>query len=170
MTIYLVVPLLVIVAILQASVISHLSVWGVFADLPLLVVVSWSLLRGVREGVLWGFIGGVAVDLLSGAPFGAATLSMMLVGALAGLGKTSVFRTHIVFPVLAMFLATVVYDLVFLVIVWLSGSPNLGPALWLGSLVRIILPSALMNAVLMPLIFVMVRMLNNRFGQEEMEW
>ena len=170
MTIYIFVPLLVIAAILQASVISHMSIWGVFADLPLLVVTSWSLLRGVREGVLWGFVGGVAVDLLSGAPFGAATLSMMVVGALAGLGKTGVFRTHVVLQVLAMFLATVVYDLVFLLILWLSGSPNLGPAIWLDSLVRIILPSALMNAVLMPLVFVVVRMLSNRFGQEEMEW
>lgn len=170
MTIYLVILLLLVVAVLQASIVSHLSIWGVFADLPLLVVTSWSLLRGAREGIVWGFVGGVAVDLLSGAPFGAATLSMMLVGFLAGLGKTSVFRAHVVFSALAMFLATVVYDLVFLFILWISGTQSAGPAIWAGSLVRIILPSAVLNAVLMPLIFGVMGMLNNRFIQEEMEW
>ena len=49
-----------------------------------------------------------------------------------------------------MFLATIVYDLLFLLIVQISGSP----VAWLDSLVRIILPSAVLNAVLTPLVFV----------------
>lgn len=166
MTLYLVVPFLAVVAILQATVVPHVAIWGVFPDLPLLIVVSWSLLRGSREGIIWGFVAGLAVDLLSGAPFGAATLGLMAIGFLSGSGHAMVFRTHVALPLVTVFLATVVYGLLFLLVVQISGYA----VIWLGSLFRLILPSALLNAALTPLVFVGMRWLNTRFGREEMEW
>jgi rod shape-determining protein MreD len=165
-TIYLVVPLLAIVAILQSTLVSHFQIWGVFADLPLLVVVSWALLRGSREGLIWGFIAGVAVDLFSGAPFGAATFGLMAAGFLSGLGQSTVFRSQLLLPLIAMLLATIVYDILFMLVVWISGYP----VSWLDSLFRVVLPSAVLNAVLTPVVFVIMRWLNTRFGREEMEW
>jgi rod shape-determining protein MreD len=143
----------------------HLAIWGVFADLPLLVVVSWSLLRGAREGVIWGFVAGLVVDLLSGAPFGAATLSLIAVGFLSGLGQATVFRTHVALPLVAVFLATILYDLLFLLIVQISGQA----VSWLDSLFRVVLPSAVLNAVLTPIVFGVMRWLYTRLGREEME-
>ena len=166
MAIYLVIPLLAAVAILQATVLPHLAIWGVFPDLPLLVVIGWSLVRGKREGLIWGFIAGVTVDLLSGAPFGAATLPMMAVGLLAGMGQATVFGAHAALPMLAMFLATLVYDLLFLSIVYISGQD----VMWLDAFMRIILPSAALNALLMPIAFWGMRKLSTWFGREEMEW
>lgn len=165
MTIYLVVPLLAIIALLQSTIVPHLAIWGVFADLPLLVVVSWGLLGGPREGILWGFIAGFAVDLLSGAPFGAATLAMMAVGFLSGLGEAAVFRGHIALPLLIMFLATFLYDLIFLLVVRMSGTP----VAWVDSLFRLILPSAILNVVLTPVIFLLVRWLHTRLRRRQME-
>jgi rod shape-determining protein MreD len=163
---YLAVPLLVAVAILQSTLVSHFRVWGVFADLPLLLVVSWALLRGSREGFVWGFIAGVAVDLFSGAPFGAATFSLMAAGFLSGLSQSTVFRSQLLLPLLVMLLATVVYDILFLLVVWISGYS----VSWLDSLFRLVLPSAVLNAVLTPVVFLIMRWLNTRFGREEMEW
>jgi rod shape-determining protein MreD len=164
-TIYLVVPFLALIALLQATIVPHFAIWGVFADLPLLVVVSWGLLRGPREGIIWGFIAGFAVDLFSGAPFGAATLSLMAVGFLCGLGEAAVFRGHLVLPLLIIFLATLLYDLIFLLVVRISGAP----VAWIDSLVRLILPSALLNVVLTPVVFLLVRWLHNRLRRREME-
>jgi rod shape-determining protein MreD len=165
-TIYLVVPLLTAIAILQSTVVTHVKIWGGFADLPLLVVVSWGLLRGPREGLIWGFIAGLAVDLLSGAPFGAATFGLMVAGLLSGLGKSTVFRSQIVLPLVSVLLATIVYDIIFLIVVWISGDP----VAWLDSVVYLILPSAVLNAVLTPVVFVIMRWLSTRFGRTEMEW
>ena len=166
MTIYLVVPLLVIVAILQSTIVSHFRIWGVFVDLPLLVVVSWGLLRGPREGLIWGFVAGLTVDLFSGAPFGAATLGLMAVGSLSGLGKSAVFGSQIFLPLITVLLVTIVYDILFLLVVWISGYP----VSWLDSLFRLILPSAVLNTALMPVVFVIMRWLNTRFGHAETEW
>jgi len=166
MTIYLVVPLLAVVAILQSTLVSHFRIWGVFADLPLLVVVSWGVLRGPREGLIWGFVAGLMLDIFSGAPFGAATFGLMAVGLLSGLGKSAVFQSRIVLPMLAVLLATVIYDIIFLIVVWISGYP----VAWLDSLFRLVLPSAVLNTVLTPVIIVIMAWLNARFGREEMEW
>jgi rod shape-determining protein MreD len=165
-TIYLVVPLLVVVALLQSTIVSHFRIWGVFADLPLLVVIGWGLLRGSREGFIWGFVAGVAVDLFSGAPFGAATFGLMAVGALAGLGQSTVFRSQLLWPPVAVGLATIVYDLLFLLITWISGYP----VLWSGNLFYRVAPSAALNAALTPIVFAIMRWLNTRFGHEGMEW
>ncbi|MGD2206843.1 MAG: rod shape-determining protein MreD, partial [Anaerolineae bacterium] len=129
MSIYLVAPLLIVIAILQSTVVPHLTIWDVFPDLPVLVVVSWSLLRGAGEGVVWGFISGLAVDLLSGAPFGAATLSFIAIGFLSGLGEATVFGAHVALPLITTFLATILYDLLFLLIVQISGNS----VDWMGS-------------------------------------
>lgn len=166
MTVYLVVPLLVVVAVIQTSVVPHLAIWGVFADLPLLVVVTWSLLRGAREGVVWGFVAGIAVDSLSGAPFGAATLSLMAAGGLSGLGQATVVRARFLLPSVAAFLASIVSSLVFMLVAQVSGQP----VPWLDTLLRIVLPSALLNALLMPLVFLLMSKLHSWLRRGEMEW
>lgn len=166
MTLYLVVPLLVAIALLQTTLVPRLTMWGVHIDLPLLVVVNWSLLQGSREGAIWGFIGGLAVDLFSGAPFGAATLSMLTVGFLSGIGQATVFRARIVLYLATMFVATLVYDLLFLLVVWISGAA----VIWLESFWRILLPSAALNTAVTPIVFAIMRWLRNRFRREEMEW
>lgn len=165
MTIYLVVPFLVGIVIVQTTIVPRLAIWGVFADLPLLVVVSWSLVRGRREGMIWGFIAGLMVDLLSGAPFGAATLALTAVGFLSGLGEATVFGARMVLPLITMFLATILYHLLFLVVVRISGHP----VAWLDSLVRLVLPTAVLNTALTPVVFLIMRWLYTRFGRTEME-
>ena len=169
MTIYLVVPLLAIVGLLQATLVSRVAIWGVFPDLPLLVVVNWGLLRGSRQGLLWGFVAGIIVDLFSGAPFGAATVPLMAVGFMAGLGETVVFR-NVLLLLLAMFLATVVYDLLFLFMVQISGDllQETGRRVeWSGSLVRVIGPSAVLNALLALVISGGMRVLDRRFRRQD---
>ena len=162
MSIYLVVPMLAFIAVLQATVVSRIRVWGVFPDLPLLVVVGWGLIRGRREGLVWGFVAGTVVDLFSGAPFGAATLPLMAVGFLAGLGTAHVFR-NLLLPLVTIVVATLVYDLLFLFVVRISGLK----VEWLDSVLRIIVPSAILNALCTPVVVGSMRLLYNRFRREE---
>jgi hypothetical protein len=90
----------------------------------------------------------------------------MVAGFLSGLGHAAVFRARIVLLLITMFLVTIIYGLVFLLVLRISGQA----ILWLDRLARVILPSAALNTVLMPLAFVGMRLLHNRFGREEMEW
>jgi rod shape-determining protein MreD len=161
--VYLAIPLLVAIAIVQSTVLPHLAVRGVFPELPVLAVSSWSLLRGPREGLVWGFIAGVAVDLFSGAPFGAATLALLAAGGLSGLARGTVLQLRILLPVATAFVATTAYALVFLAILRVSGQA----VPWLGSLYRIILPVAAINAVLMPVVYGLLYLLHRWIQQRE---
>jgi len=165
-TLYLAVPILIVVGIMQATIVPHIKVWGIFADLPVLVVTSWSLLQGAREGIVWGFIAGLVVDLLSGAPFGAATFSLMAAGFISGMGQATVFRNHIALPLVVTFLATIIYNLIFMLVLQIVGQPMA----WIESLWRIVLPSAVLNTVLTPLVYVPLRLLHHRFVLTEMEF
>ena len=116
--------------------------------------------------MVWGFIAGLAVDLLSGAPLGAATVSLMVVGGLSGLGGATVFRSHIALPLVTVAGATLLYDLLFLLVVQLSGQQ----VIWLESLWRTILPSAVLNMLISPLVLGLMHLLHRWFGGEKMEW
>ena len=59
-------------AILQGAIVARIAD-GPRPDLALLVVLAWSMLRGVTEGAVAGLTAGRALDLLSAAPFGLHT-------------------------------------------------------------------------------------------------
>jgi len=166
LTLYLAVPILMVVGILQATIVPQLKLWGIFADLPVLVVTSWSLLQGAREGMVWGFVAGLVVDLLSGAPFGAATFALIAAGFVSGMGQATVFRTHIALPLIVTFLATIIYNLIFMLVLQIMGQP----VAWLESLWRIVLPAAVLNTFLTPVVYGPLRLLHQRFFLKEMEF
>jgi hypothetical protein len=126
-----------------------------------LVVVSWGL--QALEGILWGFLAG-GRGLVSGTLFGAATLPLMLAGFVAGLGRVHLavqwyfgrddvlVHAHLRFAVSGGFR--------------FSGSA----VVWVDSLVRMVLPSALLNGVLMLPVFGLMRLAHTRFVRTEMEW
>ena len=131
-----------------------------------MAVASWGLLRGTKEGMVWALIGGGCLDLLSGAPFGMITAALLVVSFISGLGESSVFRTHIVLPLVMALVTTPVYGLIMLVILDLTGRP----VAWLDSLTHVVLPSALVNTLLMPLVFWPLQWLHRKTWREEMHW
>lgn len=84
MSLYFGIPILLAAAVMQSVVIERISILGGRPDFVLLVVVTWSIIRGADEGALWGFVGGIFCDLLSGSGLGLWTLSLTAVGLLVG--------------------------------------------------------------------------------------
>jgi rod shape-determining protein MreD len=144
----------------------HLTIMDVKPDLVLLMVISWSLLRGTKEGVIWALIGGIGLDLLSGAPFGTSTVALVVLSLVAGLGELSVFRTRIALPLIATLIATLAYDLFFLLLLQMREAS----IAWTDSLVKVVLPSTLFNVLLSPLVYKALYWLHRKTGPEEMAW
>ena len=111
----------------------------------LLVVVSWSLLRGTREGLLWALGGGFLLDLLSGGPLGATVLALGLSSVITGMGELNVFRDSLWLPLAASLLATAIYDLAYWVILELSSRSGPG----MPMLLQVLAPSMILNALVM---------------------
>lgn len=167
MNIYISALILVGGALLQSSLAPHLSVIGVKPGIVLTLVVSWSVIRGASEGVTWGFIGGLALDLLSGTPVGLSALTLMMVGFLINLGGISLFKSSLVFPLFAVFVASVLSDAVQLVLLQGFGW-NLP---WWEAMASVAVPAAILNAVLMPIVYLPLQWLNRRTQTEgELPW
>jgi rod shape-determining protein MreD len=151
--------LLLAIAVLQTTLLPALSVFGVTPDAMLVVVVCCGLLRGSLDGMMWGFWGGLAIGLLSGAPLGVHALVLMVIGYLAGIGERSPFRAELLVPTAAIAAATAFYMVGVAVLLRLSGWP-----LTLSvSLLHLMVLAILVNAMLMLVCYwLAARLVNTR--------
>lgn len=158
--------MLLIVSLIQSSVGLHLALQGARVDLTLLVVVSWSILRGPGEGLRWAFVGGIWLDVLSGGPFGVQTLALLVVSLVVSLGEVRIFRSHIAMPLASATGATLVYYLLDLGLLQVMGHP----LPWLEAIGGIVLPAMILNTLAMILVYPALRWLHRLTGREELGW
>jgi len=129
---YVIIPLVIALAILQATLLQALPVFGVVPGLWLVVAVAWSLLRGMREGLLVAFFGGLIIDLLSTAPLGVTSLSLMLAIAAATFLQRHLPKNQTLVPALLTALATILFWFVSLLILRLLMPTVIGGQDFLG--------------------------------------
>jgi rod shape-determining protein MreD len=151
--VYLALVLFGAAVLLQGTAVARIRFLGVSPNLVLVIIVAWSLLRGVAAGLPWAFAGGLALDLISGIPLGTSSLALMTACLLAGLGTNQVFASNLLFPILIVSLATVAAGWVVLLTLQIRGVP----VDWIASTVRLIGPEMLLNIALMALIYPAMR-------------
>lgn len=158
MNLYLVAPALALIGLLQTTLAPYIGLWGAKPNLQLLVVISWTLIGGGQEGLWWALIGGLWLDLLGGAPLGASALALLLASYVVSLSASAIFRERLAIRILSGLLAGLVYGLVLLGLLALTGRPTL----WSVTLFKVIVPDAIYNAVLLPVVYVIMLALSRR--------
>jgi rod shape-determining protein MreD len=146
---YLSLPILVIAAILQSTLVPEIRVGGGGPDLILMSVLSWMLLAGTEEGIVWAMVGGIVQDLISGIPTGTSALALVVVAFGANLVFGTIARNNLILPPIVAAMGTVVYHLMLVVLLSILGR-NVAIAY---VLVYVTLPSIVFNFVLMLPIF-----------------
>jgi rod shape-determining protein MreD len=157
---------LVLLAIFQSTIATHIRLFDVSPDLVLTFVVSWVLLEGAKEGIIASLVAGLILDGLSGAPFGSTTLALVVVSLLASLGQVNIFRSARLFPYITVVVATLVYCGISLFLLRMTGRV----VIWGPTLVRIVLPAVLVNILCMPLVYNAVLWLHNHIHPRTVEW
>lgn len=158
MNIYIGIPILMIAAVIQSVGLENLNILGGRPDLVLLLVVTWAIIRGTNDGVLWGFFGGMFCDLLSGGTFGLWTLALTAVGWLAGQPWVHALGPTLMRLALMSVVGTFFGHGVLLVTMILFGySVNFTQAFQ-----NIAVPSALLNLILSPFAFTLLVWVHQR--------
>ena len=139
-------------AVLQCTALSSLLA-GPRPDLVLLVVLAWSIVRGLTEGAIFGILGGLALDVLSAGPFGLFTVLLGAIGTLTAIGEANLFRGSLPLYVVTAAVITLIYYIGVALGLQASGLETYGFA----SFVQQVVPGATWNALLMPFVFVLVR-------------
>ena len=149
MSLYFGIPVLMIAAVLQSAWLEDLHILGGRPDLVLLLVVTWSIIRGANEGALWGFVGGVFCDLLSGSVFGLWTLTLTGVSFLVGQPWVHALGPTVIRIAMMSVIGTIGAHLSLLGLMTLLGYPvNVGRAIQ-----TVAGPAALLNFLLAPFAF-----------------
>lgn len=139
------VPLMLVAAILQATVVPYLRIYGGQPDLVAVVALAWAILDRGMEGMVWAFIGGLFLDLLSGAPMGVSSLALVPVAFLIGLSEARVYRTTFLLPLLFAGGGALMFHLIYLLALqFLAGQPIVWRLVWW----YVTLPSVLFDMVL----------------------
>jgi rod shape-determining protein MreD len=127
-------------------------------DLVLLLVMVWSLLRDFDEAALWGLVGGACIDLYSAGPFGVNALALGITAILAATAG-AVLRQSRGFVLLgyAPFGTITFQMLVLFTLQTLNWSVD-----WPAMVALVMLPSALLNTLLAPIVYWSLRALDER--------
>ncbi len=96
-----------VAAMLQVVIVSSVVIAGGAPDLLLVVVVVLGLLRGSIPGAIFGFVGGLVVDLVTLGTLGVTSLVLTLAGFWAGRYAETTGRERRFAPVIAVGTITV---------------------------------------------------------------
>lgn len=138
-----------VVLLLQTTALSYFVIFGVKADVLLVVFVVLATQNGSFASQIVGFILGLVVDTVTTSPLGYHAFLFSLAGYLFGLGSGKVYFDPVVMPAFLGFLATF-YALIggfLLNFVFRLGQP-LSAFFHVGVLVQLVL-----NLLLAPVVF-----------------
>lgn len=98
---------------LQATVVRHISIFGIRPDLPLIVVVLLGVTRGGTTGTIAGFAIGLAQDLTNPAFLGLNALTKSLLGFGGGSMRSHLNTGSLPLHAAMLFAAVLAHDLVY---------------------------------------------------------
>ena len=133
-------------------------------NLILAFVVAVTALLGLGSGAMWAFLGGLTSNLLTSDPLGSLPLGLLLAAAAVAVLVRLIERPPAAAVFLGGFSGSLVVDVVGLAVLAFTGSASM--ALSPASFVSLLVPSALVNAVLALAVWYGLRAVLTRVGQE----
>ena len=135
--------------LLQTSVLSQLVLGPVRPDLVLLALVAWALTTNTTSAVKAAILGALLLDLFSSAPVGISLVGLLAALLLLRLGEAAGIKGDLLAALVMAFLATLLYDAAYLLVLEAWGDSIDWP-LTLGN---VVLPTAVLNALVMPIVY-----------------
>jgi rod shape-determining protein MreD len=146
---YISLPILLVVAILQSTIVPLMRTFGGGPDLVLVLVVSWTLLAGLEEGIVWAMVGGILQDLLTGIPTGTTALTLVIVVFIVNLVVGEIGKGNFVVPPLAIVASTAGYELGLAILLAI-----LGRGVSFGYVITVVaIPTLLLNVLIILPVF-----------------
>ena len=159
-------PLLLLAAILQSTVINAFVGLTARPILVLVMVIAWSMVpgRGV-QGPVWGLVGGLALDLFSGGPFGAQAIALLAASIPIALIESRLWRGNALFVVGAAGLGSVIFYLIYLLLIMFTGIS----VDWSAAINNVVLPSTGANMLLSMPAYWLARWINAQLYPPDLE-
>ena len=145
-------PVFIILTMAQIGIVSQLHLLRGTADLVMIALVAWTLHDSGSSSWAWAVVAGLLISFVSATP-----LYVPLVGYLVLTLIVRILRRHVWQPpLLAMFLATmlgtILIQFMYFIVLEITGTP----LPWQESLSLVMLPSVLLNLILVLPVYVVM--------------
>lgn len=155
---YLSIPILVIAAAIQSTILPQFRIDNGQPDLIFLLVVAWAVHASLQEGIVWAFVGGMLQDLLSITPLGTSVIGMLLAVFALNALRHQLYRVGIIMITGVTLFGTVLQEAITLLILQFIG---FGTDI-VAAIGNLLLPTLFYNLVLILPVFFIVRRIQKR--------
>jgi len=156
----------VVAALAEFTIVPYLKVGDAVLHPVLVFGVVWAIAGGLEAGLAWGFVGGIAIDILGQRPLGSSAFSLLVAIGIASVIGGLLGRIKIIAPVAATAIASPVYSMLLLVATTALSSASL-TATAFGS----VLPSAAYDTVLAAVVGPLtIAVVLRRQATERVDW
>jgi rod shape-determining protein MreD len=156
----------VVTALVELTVIPYLRIGSAQPHVVLVLAVIVAIAVGVEAGLVWAFVGGLALDVLAQRPLGSTAFALLLCAGAASVLARSLAHLRPIVPIVAVFLASVAYSMIVYAI---SGALGVPPAT--SDPLGPVFPSAVYDGVVGVVIGPLaVAVHDRRMEQERVDW
>lgn len=142
--------------ILQTTFLQYIEIIGVKPNTMVILIVSFSFIRGQLDGAIIGFFGGLLIDIFFGTFLGINAFVGFTTGYLSGIFNDNFYQKNTIIPFILTLCFTFFYEILFYIInILLKGYPNI-----FYFTVKIILPEAIYTSLISIIIYKLLYYLN----------
>jgi rod shape-determining protein MreD len=166
MTLLLVAVAAVATALLELTVGPYIRVGDAQPHLVLVVGVVVTIAIGLDAGLVWAFVGGLALDVIAQRPLGSSAFVLLICLGGAAVLARSFARLRPIVPIGAVFVLSLGYSMLLFVIFGALGVP-----LPVADPINVVLPAAFYDVVLAAIIGPLaIAIHDRRMQQERVDW
>lgn len=141
--------LIIVNFILQTTFLQHIEIMGIKPNTMLILIISFSFIRGQVEGIMIGFFCGILVDIFFGTFLGLNAIIGVITAYLSGFFYNDYYKQSSIIPFSLTLGFTIFYELLFYLInILLKGYPNI-----FYFFIKLVLPEAIYTALLSLIIY-----------------
>jgi len=141
---------------IQTTLVPKIAIFGIFPDLPLILLFVFSIQYGGTRGIWTGFSLGLLIDVFSAGLLGANALAKTIIGGAAGFFDRKNMFIDPIFQLIMLLIAVVIHDVIIYLSNHLANSANI-----FVDLPMFLLVSALPRAVYTTIVAVVVFMISD---------
>jgi rod shape-determining protein MreD len=153
---YVGVPLVILLALSEATVLPMFRVVGLQPNLVLVVLVAWLMIRGSTEAFILIPLAGVFLGLADGAPLGTSLIALAPIAFLQEIRGTRLTESGLVLTIAFTVLMTLVYNGVYFLIYAAAGDAGS----LVSSLIDVIVPTTFLNVVVLLPVYFLISLLS----------
>lgn len=162
MRIFVISIILLITNILQSTIFDIIRIKGISPNFTIMIIVSFALIRGSKEGAIIGFFAGLLMDITFGTTRGYLAIVGACIGYFCGKFNKDFYRENLILPFGLTLIGTAVYGFSISLMFLLRGKIN-----YIYFIKNIILPEIIYTVILSIIVYQLVYIINEKIEKNE---